>query len=191
MAKESVNGLPRPHLHPRSNLLLDTLELLLFLLAIYVLIEMAAPRFIVDGPSMEPTFYYDQRLVVSRVGYLVNDPQRGDIVVFNAPGAGAGDPPLIKRAIGLPGDTVEFRNQQLYINGERQNEPYINEPCTRCADSTLMLDADQYFVMGDNRNHSNDSRAFGPVQRENIIGEALIRFWPPDAWGIIDAIAYP
>ena len=190
MGDSTLYGFPRPRLHPRSNWVLDILELLLFLVAIYVLIEMAAPRFIVDGPSMEPTFHFDERLVVSRVGYLINDPQRGDIVVFNAPGSQVGDPPLIKRAIGLPGDTVAFRDGQLYINDELQPEPYINEPCTRCSDSTVTLNPDEYFLLGDNRNHSNDSRAFGPVQRNNIIGEALIRFWPPDAWGIIDGVAY-
>lgn len=192
MSDQTLDGLPRPRLRPHNHLLLELLELVLFLVAIYALIEMAVPRFIVDGPSMEPTFHFDERLVVSRVGYLVNDPERGDIAVFNSPAAGPNDPPLIKRVIGVPGDTIAFRDQQLFINGQPINEPYINEPCDviHCPDQVRQLGDDEFFVMGDNRNHSNDSRAFGPVPRDRIIGEALIRFWPPEAWGLIDGIAY-
>jgi signal peptidase I len=79
----------------------------------------------------------------------------------------------------------------VYVNGEQLNEPYINEPCTRasCADRVWpTLAEDEYFVMGDNRNHSSDSRSFGPVKREFIVGEALLRYWPPADWGIVTRI---
>ncbi len=100
----------------RAGWLRETLETIVFVAVVYVLVELAAPRFLVDGPSMEPTFETSQRLIVDRMGYMLTGPERGDIVVFNAPGSGSDDPPLIKRVIGLPGDVIELRDTRLYIN---------------------------------------------------------------------------
>lgn len=154
---------------------------------IYTLVNLASARFIVDGPSMEPNFATGQFVLVSRVNYLIGEPQRGDVVVFKYPNDPRED--YIKRVIGTPGDTVEIRDMLVYVNGAQLDEPYINEPCTpsSCRDQSWELGADEYFVMGDNRNHSSDSRAFGTVQRDLLIGEALIRYWPPQDWGIIRA----
>jgi signal peptidase I len=139
---------------------------------------------------MRPNFETGEFLIVSRVHYLVDEPERGDVVVFHFPGNREQD--YIKRIIGMPGDVVEIRNTQVYVNGERLNEPYINEPCdsAHCPDETWELDANQFFVMGDNRNHSSDSRAFGPIPREVIVGEALLRYWPPQDWGIVRAYTH-
>lgn len=158
-----------------------------FIVAVFTLLQLAMPRSVVHGRSMEPNFEEGQRLVISRVNYLFGEPQRGDIIVFNPPDQDEGEPSLIKRVIGIPGDTVEFRDQQLYVNGIVLEETYINEPCTRssCPDNQWVLGPDEYFMMGDNRNHSRDSRRFGPVPKENIVGEALLRFWPPQNVGII------
>lgn len=205
----------RPTLRHRP-LLREIVETALFILVVYVLVEMAAPRFLVEGPSMQPTFWNDQRLIVSRVHYMVSDPEYGDIVVFNKPGTRIGESPLIKRAIGLPGDTIEFREETiptpdgaglvtmvLYRNGVRVDEPYINEPCrpSNCPARTgegddvrhfWQLGPDEYFLMGDNRNHSNDSRSdqVGPVHKSQIIGEALVRYWPPQDWALLKQIRY-
>jgi signal peptidase I len=75
----------------------------------------------------------------------------------------------------------------VLVNGQELNEPYINEPCTEtsCRDNTWQLGADEFFMMGDNRNHSSDSRVFGAVRRSFIVGKALVRYWPPQDWGII------
>jgi signal peptidase I len=162
--------------------------------AIYALVNLATVRFIVEGPSMQPNFHSNQVLVISRANYLLSDPQRGEIVVFNPPGQSSDEPPYIKRIIGLPGETVEIRGALVYINGKQLNEPYINEPCSpsSCPDQRWELGANEYFVMGDNRNHSSDSRRFNKmVTRDRIIGEALVRYWPPSDWGIIHHIAYP
>ncbi|MCL4254833.1 MAG: signal peptidase I, partial [Anaerolineae bacterium] len=141
------------------------------------------------GRSMEPTFVEGQRLIISRVNYMVGEPQRGDILVFNSPQSDSDDPSLIKRVVGLPGELVEIRDQEVYINGERLDEPYIKEPCTRqCRDRQWQLENDEYFVMGDNRNVSNDSRAFGPIKHSAIIGEALFRYWPLNAIGFIHQV---
>jgi signal peptidase I len=194
--------LPRPSLRSRP-ILREVIDTVIFIVVVYVLVEMAAPRFLVEGPSMQPTFWDNQRLIISRLHYILSDPERGDIVVFNKPGSGLGAPPLIKRAIGLPGDTIEFRQVEqtgnglattaLFINGEQVDEPYINEPCRpgNCNVNKWVLGPDEYFVMGDNRNHSSDSRSFDQmIKKSDIIGEALIRYWPPDAWALLKQIRY-
>jgi signal peptidase I len=190
-AKTSQIALPRPSLRLRY-LPREILETVVFVLMVYVLVELAAPRFLVDGPSMQPTFVSDQRVLISRLHYLLGEPERGDIVVFNKPGSQIGDPPLIKRMIGLPGDTLEIRDTLVYINGQPLNETYINEPCqpANCSDETWKLGADEYFVMGDNRNHSVDSRSFDAIRRNQIIGEAILRYWPPQDWALLKKIRF-
>lgn len=185
--------LPRPTLH-RRGFLREVIETIILIGAIYALVNLATVRFIVEGPSMEPNFRTGQVLVVSRANYLLGDPQRGEIVVFNPPGQPPDEPPYIKRVIGLPGETIEIRAAKVFINGVELEEPYINEACTpdRCPDRSWELGPHQYFMMGDNRNHSSDSRGFSmPVTRDRIIGEALIRYWPPPDWGLVSHIRYP
>lgn len=192
-ALPSETILPRPSLH-RRGFSREILETIVLIGAIYALVNLASVRFIVEGPSMQPNFHTGQVLVVSRVNYLMGTPNRGDIVVFNPPGQSPDEPPYIKRVIGLPGDTVEIRDTKVYVNGEEMDEPYIDEPCTpeRCPNKTWTLGADEYFMMGDNRNHSSDSRVFStPVTRNHIIGEALVRYWPPSDWGLVNHIRYP
>jgi len=191
MSSEAIS-MPRPRLR-RHSLIYDIVETIVLLVAIYSLADLASVRFYVDGPSMEPSFYTSQRVIVSRVNYMIGDPQRGDIMVFNSPGSPPDSPPLIKRVIGLPGETVEIRDRQVYIDGRLLNESYINE-----VDSTspgnrtpVTLEPDEFFVMGDNRNHSRDSRFFGPVSRSAVIGEALVRYWPPQDWGLLHGLRLP
>jgi signal peptidase I len=180
--------LPRPRLRQRG-FIHELIETIFLIVAIYALVDLASVRFYVDGPSMEPSFFTGQRIIVSRVSYLLGQPERGDIIVFESPDDPLADPPLIKRLIGVPGDTVEVRDTLVYVNGTALDEPYfVNGPCTasNCPNNTWQLGPDQYFVMGDNRNRSRDSRRFGPVAREHIIGEALVRYWPPADWGLVE-----
>ena len=160
-----------------------------FVIAVTVLFDLAIPRSLVDGHSMEPTFYSDDRLVVSRIHYLLGAPDRGDILVFNSlvPSEVATGTMLIKRVVGLPGETVELRDQEIFINGELLDEAYIKEACrtTRCGDNTWQLGHNEYFMMGDNRNNSRDSRRFGPVPLEKIVGQVIFRYWPVASVGII------
>ena len=184
---------PRPNLQ-RSTFVRELIETIILIGLFYTLVNLASVRFFIEGPSMQPNFWADQFLIVSRVNYLLGDPQRGDIVVFDAPGDDGipNEPLLIKRLIGLPGENVELREGLVYVNGTPLDEPYIKEPCTRaCNDRSWQLAANEYFFMGDNRNNSNDSRAFGPVTKNRIIGEAVIRYWPPKDWGIVTRYRFP
>lgn len=184
----------RPRLQ-RGNIAREVFETILLIGLTYTLVNLASVRFFIEGPSMQPSFHNDQYLIVSRLHYLLDTPQRGDIVVFDAPGDDeqAENPLLIKRLIGMPGETITFREGQLYIDGQLVNEPYIKEVCTTgtCQDRTWEVGAGQYFLMGDNRNNSRDSRVFGPVTKDRIIGEAIIRYWPPQDWGSIVRYRYP
>jgi signal peptidase I len=128
----------------------------------------------VEGYSMEPTLYGHQRLIIEKLRYRFHEPDRGDIVVISVPGF---DNLLIKRGIGLPGDRLQMKDGVVYVNGQALDEPYINGhargnyPLTKIPEGYI-------FVMGDNRNNSNDSRSFGPVPIENIVGHAWMRYWP-------------
>ncbi len=186
----SSQRMPRPRLG-RWSAMRELLDLIVLIGAIYALVNLSTVRFVVRGSSMEPTFRDDQLLLISRMNYLLADPQRGDIVVFHYPNAPTED--YIKRVIGLPGETVEIRDREVYVNGVQLNEPYINEPCNQysCQDKIFELGSDEYFVMGDNRNRSSDSRSFNGVKRQFIVGEVVIRYWPPSDWGVVDSINFP
>ena len=139
----------------------------------------------VYGQSMEPNLHTDQRLVVEKISYSrwwpVRGPQRGDVVVFRI------DPDsdlLIKRVIGLPGDRVEIRSGQVIINGAPLDEPYITRP-TYGDYGPVDVPPLHIFVLGDNRGFSNDSRAFGALPLDSIIGRAWVSYWPPGQWGVV------
>ncbi|MGI8541361.1 MAG: signal peptidase I [Rubrobacteraceae bacterium] len=148
----------------------------------------AAPVFI-DSGSMIPTLQISERLLINKLADDFSEPERGDIVLFEDPAGG--EAPLIKRTVGLPGETVEFRGGDLFINGSPVEEPYINDPApdTAFAPATnfgpVEVPEGRYFVMGDNRGGSLDSRSFGPIPEESLIGEALFSFWPPGRAGAV------
>ena len=183
----------KPHVRPtlrRPGLVDEIVRTIIFVIVVTVLFDMAIPRSLVDGSSMQPTFVDGERLIVSRINYLIARPHRGDVIVFNSLNPGEPEIMLIKRVIGEPGDTVEWRNHQLYLNGHLIEEDYINEPCTSCSDEVWELQTDQYFVMGDNRNHSRDSRSFGPVPIDHIVGRVVFRYWPIPRIGVVKGLAY-
>lgn len=147
-----------------------------------VLIALAINVFVVqamtiDGPSMQPNLYYDQRVMIEKVTYrLVHGPRREDVVTFNLPGE---EIPLIKRVVALPGETVEVRDGQVFIDGELLEEPWTIQLGGPDYPSTIVPPL-HVFVLGDNRPSSRDSRYFGPVPLDQIIGRALFVYWPPD-----------
>lgn len=145
----------------------------------------AEARYIPSG-SMEPTLEVNDRLVVEKVSYHFNPPGRGDIIVFWPP-EDALEPSkrrdaFIKRVIGLPGDMVEVTEGTVFINGEALTESYIKEP-PAYEWGPQSVPEDSYLVLGDNRNSSYDSHSWGFVPKDNIIGKAIVRFWPPKRVG--------
>lgn len=159
----------------------EIVETLLFTLVIYVLVRtFLFENYRVVGRSMEPTLQNDQFLVVSKLAYRLHAPQRGDIIVFRDPRAE--DRKLIKRIIGLPGDVVDIENGTVSINGHPLDEPYIESP-GRYTESPLTVPEGQFFVLGDNRNNSSDSHAWGTLPVNLIVGKAWLSYWPPSSWG--------
>ena len=137
----------------------------------------------VYGQSMEPNLHSNQRVVVEKISYNFHEPRRGDIVVLKAPKVGSGL--LIKRVIGLPGEKIEIKGGKVYINERPLEEPYLSNQTQRDM-KPVVVPPNHVFVLGDNRNFSNDSRSFGPVPLENIVGRAWFSYWPPDEIGFIE-----
>lgn len=176
----------RPRLLPRSHFWRDLIEIILLVIITYTPINLMTARAVVEGPSMQPNFHTGDLVIVNRSAYFFSSPQRGDVVVLHNPQNPDGDD-LIKRIIGLPGETVELREGRVYINNVMIDEPYVERFCTiSCADRTWILSGDEYFIMGDNRNNSYDSHNFGPIKGNLIVGQAWIRYWPLQQFTIIN-----
>lgn len=141
--------------------------------------------FYIPSESMETTLFQGDRILVNKVSYRLHDINRGDVVVFRRPDDQPGDiRDLIKRVIGLPGDTVEGRNSQILVNGQLLVEPYLGDD--QFADfGPVMVAEGEYFMMGDNRDQSLDSRRFGTIPEERVIGRAFVLFWPVDRFGLL------
>ncbi len=159
----------------------DILETVLPAILIALLINLfLAQATRVYGQSMEPNLHTDQRLVVEKISYRFHPPRRGDIIVLRLPERDS--ELLIKRVVGLPGETVEIKNSQVYIDGQPLEEPYIQHN-TRGEMASRVVPPLQVFVLGDNRSFSNDSRSFGMVPFDNIVGRAWFCYWPLDQVG--------
>lgn len=145
--------------------------------------------YIIEGPSMETNFYDNEYILVNQMTYRIHPPERGDVIVFKYPKDPSED--YIKRIIGLPGETVEIKNGSVYINGNKMNEGYLkpNETTIVQADKEATLETvlgnDEYFVLGDNRYHSSDSRDWGILPKKNIIGKAWFAIYPFKYKGLI------
>jgi signal peptidase I len=146
---------------------------LLLALVVHLFLAQAT---VVYGQSMEPNLYPYQRLIIDKVSYLVRSPIRNDIVVLDLPSM---NEMLVKRIVGMPGETVEIREGIVIIDGQPLPEPFPHDLSYQNMTS-LRLGPLQYFVLGDNRDNSNDSRAFGPVDRQYIVGRVWMRYWPLD-----------
>jgi len=151
------------------------------LLVAVIVKTFAFQAFYIPSGSMEPTLKPGDRVLVNKVSYHLHSIHRGDIVVFKRPPSEAGDPTikdLIKRVIGLPGDTIESRDGLVYINDRLISEPYLPRGTLTTSLPKRTVPAGQYFVMGDNRNNSKDSRFIGPIPGNLIVGRAFVRVWP-------------
>ncbi len=133
---------------------------------------------------METTLLVGDHVVVDKLTYRFSDIDRFDIVVFDRPsGLPSEYDELIKRVIGLPGDTVEGHDGAVYVNGEALDEPYLDEGVTILDFAPVVVPEGELFMMGDNRNRSSDSRVFGPIDVDTVVGQARVRYWPLDRLG--------
>ena len=171
----------------RNVFLRSLLEFPLILLVSFALVfgfvrPFVMEAFWIPSGSMIPTLEIGDRVLVNKFIYRFTEPKRGDIIVFTS--VDNPDEDLIKRVVGLPGDTIAVRRGRLFLNGERQKEPYTNKKLPdRSFYAKTTVPKGHVFVMGDNRGNSADSRVFGPLPKKNIEGEAFLRFWPLDRIG--------
>ena len=161
--------------------LVDTLQTIALSLLLFFAINALTARIRVDSVSMSGTLFPGDFVLVNKMAYRFGDLDRGDIVVFDPPITST--EPYIKRVVGLPGDVIAIRNGQVYVNNELLPEPYISSAIRSGGEWRVPDDA--FFAMGDNRNNSSDSRAWGTVPMENILGEAVFVYWPPQQWGAL------
>jgi signal peptidase I len=161
--------------------ILDILETLVLAVVLYFGINAVSARVRVDGFSMRPTLQDGEYILVNKLAYKFSEPKRGDIIVFIFPVNPEED--LIKRIIGIPGDTVTVQDGVLSINGTAVEEPYINAP--PAYNGTWQVPEGNLFVLGDNRNDSRDSHQWGLLPIQNVIGRSAVIYWPPKEWQII------
>ncbi|MBI5354519.1 MAG: signal peptidase I [Chloroflexi bacterium] len=160
---------------------LDILETLLLALILFFAINGISARVRVDGFSMRPTLEDGEFVLVSKLSYLFGSAQRGDIIVFHFPMNPQEE--LIKRVIGLPGDHVRISAGNVYVNEQKLTEPYI--AATPSYSGEWLVAEGQLFVLGDNRNNSNDSKDWGLLPSKNVVGKAVLIYWPPPLWDVI------
>ena len=160
----------------------EMLVTLILALAMFFALQLTVQSSVVVGSSMEPSLQNGQRLVVNKAAYAFHGPARGDVVVFFSPGNQHVE--FIKRIIGIPGDMVQVDDGRVTVNGTVLEEPYIAIP-PRYTFYQLVIPENSYFVLGDNRNNSNDSHNGWTVPRKNIVGRGWLSIWPPGEWGLV------
>jgi len=170
---------------------IDVLETLILSVILFAAINAVSARIRVDGSSMEPTLHNGEFVIVNKLTYKLGMPEIGDVVIFHPPS----DPEqeYVKRVIGLPGDQVVITDGKVYVNGQLLEEDYITASSAK--ETNINVPEDAIFVLGDNRDNSQDSRNFGSVPLNYVVGKAVFIYWPPPDWGMIDgpsvAIAAP
>src|SRR5487761_65583 len=173
-----------------SSLLREVAEVVVLAIILYFGISFAVQAVHVEGLSMYATLDDNDYLIADKIDYRVHPPQRGDIIILRPPTDNSKD--FIKRVIALPGERLLIRDGIVYINGHKLDEPYLpeawtilNSPPPWSVGDGAVIPANEYFVMGDIRNRSEDSRIFGPIGRDRIDGRAWFRIWPLDHFGNI------
>jgi len=175
--------------------LLDILQVFVFAVAIFLFVYLLILQpHKIKGDSMQPNFPDGEYLLTDKVSYRFGEPERGDIIVFEPPNSDGDE--FIKRIIALPGESVSIASGRVLINSSVLNEPYISASVNTVSGAFLndnkqvIVPQDHYFVMGDNRPHSSDSRIWGFVPVDNITGKAWVIYWPPSEAGSIPSPVY-
>src|SRR6267143_461684 len=179
-----------PRVSTGSSLLRELAEVVVLAIILYFGISFAVQTVHVEGLSMFATLDDNDYLIANKIDYRLHGPQRGDIIILRPPTDSSKD--FIKRVIALPGERLLIRDGIVYINGHKLDEPYLpefwttfNNPPPWSVGDGALIPPNEYFVMGDNRNRSQDSRVFGPIGRERIDGRAWFRIWPLPHFGDI------
>lgn len=174
---------------------LDIIQVVIFAASIFLFVYfLILQPHKIKGNSMYPNFQNGEFLLTEKVTYRLNDPQRGDVVVFKAPTNENEE--FIKRVVGLPGDRISIINNKVYINSKMLNEFYLDSELITSPGNFLdeeeevIVPGGEYFVLGDNRPHSSDSRAWGFVKKEKITGRAWVVYWPIDKTRVVEKINY-
>jgi len=181
--------LNRPALTAREwwqGFLHEILETAIITLFVFFVLQIGIQNYKVLGSSMEPNLHQDQYLLVNKLEYRLHPPARGDIIVFHYPNNPADD--YVKRVIGLPGETVEIKDGQVFINGVPLEEPYLRGSTP--SNYSGVVPAGSVFVLGDNRGNSSDSRMWGALPYRYIVGRAVLCYWPPEQWAILPGYSY-
>jgi len=156
------------------------------LLVAFVVKTFLFQAFFIPSPSMVPTLEVHDRVLVNKLSYKMGTVHRGDVVVFERPEAEAGGiRDLIKRVVAVEGDTIETRGDTLYVNDEPVREPYVKSASIGGAVTRRTIPSNEVFVMGDNRTNSSDSRVFGPIPEDTIVGRAFVKIWPLGSLGLL------
>lgn len=167
---------------PTSVVVREIIETLLLTLFIFWIVNTATGRYRVQGHSMLPTLHEGEYLIINKMSYFLDEPRRGDIIVLHFPRDRSRE--YIKRVIGLPGDEITVRDGVVSVNGEPLEEPYINGTAAYRS-SSWEIPEGHYFVMGDNRNNSSDSRSWSFLPRDDIVGKAWLIYWGVEDWGFV------
>lgn len=173
---------------------LDVLEVIVFAVGIFFFVYLLIMRpHKIKGQSMHPNFPDGEYLLTQKVSYYTNDPQRGDVIVFKPPISDEDE--FIKRIIALPSETVTVRGGKVYVDDQLLNEPYLTNVYTSAGNflsegEEFTVPPGNYFTMGDNRPHSSDSRAWGPITKKEISGKAWLIYWPFKLSGFVPKIDY-
>ncbi len=172
---------PELDFEKRYQLVREVIEMVILTVLMFLIVQLAVQNYFVDGTSMEPNLHNQERILVDKWTYLFHAPARGDIIVFIAPPDPASD--YVKRIIAIPGDTLTIDNTTIIVDGVTLHEPYIDPKLQgnhffQKQIHNLVIPPDKYFVLGDNRDGSSDSRDWGFVPRENILGRAALVYLP-------------
>lgn len=176
-----------------QDVIIDIVETVAFSLVIFLLVVvfLVQPHR-VDGSSMVPTFFDEEIILTNKIAYRFEPVSRGDIIIFHAPKDPKKD--FIKRVIGLPKEQIRLKDGKLFVNQQPLSEPYLQQKTTSGVylqeGGEIIVPDDSYFVMGDNRAASSDSRTWGPVPRQNIIGKAWLLYWPPKRLRFVEHLDY-
>lgn len=171
----------------QRSLVRDIVETAILTVAIFLLVRVALQNFKVEGESMMPNLHNGEYILVNKVDYLLHGPQRNDIIVFRAVPAGYPNRDFIKRVVGLPGETIQIKNDTVYINGTALKENYAHMPMNYTFPKSTIPQGD-YFVLGDNRSNSEDSHMWHWLPKKYIIGKAWVSYWPPSQLHLFQAI---